>query len=455
MSRNFNQYIKKNNALIWKKTNTQITREFFITCSTYEPFLKLKRLYNKLFNSKNDTYIKFCNIYVTVNNILPLPDICGSFINKLNDLNNFTIILQNNKNFPCIKEHILQIPYIKYQLNDLNNNINKLTFYKLNFSKSTFDIIINYLWGIEIYDKINIYNFFELLNVTEYLLIPDFFDIILLFLLHNYTFITFIKDIHNITNNINNIITLTILLIDNIYKPYIKEIIKLHYPIIYKTIMDNRYLCNFNIFIFQNWNILFTEKEQLEAIIMTKMYINFNKSTISSKKIVKFLLAYDLTSNIYNKILNRYNWKSIVIYQSDCLKPITIHKLPYVDITIITSYYPQFNIIIYKKLDCIINYINTYKFEIILNDQSCSISIYDEIILCYDTLLTLNILDYVHIKKIEKCFNNYCNEINKAKYCNHKAVSYKITLKNSIKSIYNLNEIWIKKSYAHDVNLKI
>jgi hypothetical protein len=29
---------------------------------------------NIQFNSKNDTYIKFCNIYVTVNNNLPLSD---------------------------------------------------------------------------------------------------------------------------------------------------------------------------------------------------------------------------------------------------------------------------------------------------------------------------------------------------------------------------------------------
>lgn len=386
------------------------TENFFSNEYNYSSFKLLKSIYKTLTNNKNDDNYKFfCVICMTINKpydmLRDIKSDCRKIIKSLqHTVHNFKIELYNGTVIQCIKEIIIQIPYIALQLTDITDNIDYFKFYNLNFTSNSFNIIIDFIYDkTSIISKLNMNNAFELLIISEQLLLPS---TIIQKILHylDYSDMNVSSHLSCIDNIDINTLTEISMILETLKNIYVHKNISLFRRIcsvynnifntVYNTIIDNSHIFKDTIFCFNNHTQFFSNKLHMKAIMISNQYHKFNDTRIKPNKILKFLMnkesdtithRYDwsiicenkeqklnlinmLTNNKIkkiNKIYNKFSWLDPEVYYfKNDNYIIDIHSSYIDNITVIKNYYPSLYYIVYKKIYTTWSYIDNHVIKV-------------------------------------------------------------------------------------------
>jgi hypothetical protein len=200
------------------------------------------------------------------------------------------------------------------------------------------------------------------------------------------------------------------------------------------------------MFTFKRWAELFSADTQNAIITYKKIYEKWNESTISPKGILEYLLNYDLETDFYNKIYNLCS----VLYDAHFYHG-EYKCNPCEDkVVIITSYYPNFEYTIFKKIEYETD-LNVVKDALKIKINYGKVEVGD--IMYFDDEISFEYTNNTKtINKIYKCCENIGSVVGKASHCMFDKIHYVLHFdNNSVEE--KLKSIWKVKKYSHKVNL--
>ncbi len=406
-----------------------------------------------------------------VENLILLQKILGKIAEKYNDMKkdvniilnkiikivgkNETLIvhLQNDVQMLCPKEIFKKVPYFNMMFDDCPSENGEI---QLPIDVEIAKPFIKMLYSGDL-DIVTSKNCIELFKLIDSFLMIDYFDIIFKFLENT----EHIKTIIDFELNKNGCENLNILysLLKNIEDETITDIVTKG-----RKTMAGQILSNMKIIIntlgdigeillkFVNWQQIFTDKQKIGAIKVSKNYELLNISNISPEIIIGFLIELDFTSNIYFDIGN----KIITYDQNVHFKPNNYHFVPtkYVNvITVFNNYFPIFECLIFSVIP--LNIINIIKNKITFtfNNTDIKILVDSELILgsviCEDK--TIDRYKVTEINKI--CNENKCST-DYAMFCDPKLgkISYELILDVDVSKDRNIfSSVWLVTTFNHKV----
>ncbi len=388
---------KKIHNLLLSLNYTKLDDENISKENTNETTQKIKNIINnnikkKSFNTTQKCILILSDIY---NNNL------GDFTLKFSDDDKYNII--------CQKSLIKSIPYFSMVFEDvsaentinLNNNNGTLPNYEIT------TCIIKLLYKPDEYeDIITITNFILIFEQMNIWLMKDQFDIMLKFAKVN---IKEIISLHFKNKQINNIVILSNILNSIADEKFIKnnefsfgdcKKLKLNA----KNILDKMFTFNKwneHIFMFENWNKLFSDKDKLGAIHLSKKYELLNIANVEPNTIITFLANLDYKNDCYQDILNisRYNTFNRSLDDTKLLKNSE-------ECSVITNYYPEFSYLSFEliHIKCIRDNDNTCAFTFTFNNNNVTLTKGSQLLIIggkYPKLKTSNTYSE-HIYTIQK-----------------------------------------------------
>lgn len=180
-----------------------------------------------------------------------------------------------------------------------------------------------------------------------------------------------------------------------------------------------------NIFIFNNWNIIFSDENKLMAIDITKKYDLLNVSCVTPLQVIKLLANSNFSNEEYYDVFNIPKLMFINNYnQKEKIKTRIMDKQ-----CVITNYYPIFSYVVYTQLNGVVIE-NVYNDVIHIKNVKFDISVGDNILLQYDSNNN-NHNNIFKITKIVKCLEITKKEIeiNKIPYVCDIDKLHKVTYK--------------------------
>lgn len=238
-----------------------------------------------------------------------------------------TINLQNNKSLPNY---------------DITNRIIKLLYYPNDYN-----------------DVVTVINFIQIFEQMNMWLMKDHFHIMVKYAQENIKKIVTLQfEVQNFDNililyNILNSIATEKFIKNNEFSFGENEKLKRNAKIIIDKIVKLN-LWNEHIFMFDDWQNLFSDEQKLNAIYILKNYELLNVSKLKPKSVIRFLANLDYKNDAYCDFhnCNDYDYEAVNIFNPNILTFCPNHDEEDNPVySIITSYYPIFNYSIFTLLD--------------------------------------------------------------------------------------------------------
>ena len=358
----------------------------------------------------NQVLERSINLYSNITFLNPLQR-HEMIMNDIKSYTNITILLNNGQ----IKTHTVLLSLIPYFKNllidcDYDNQI------YINTSVQAMSIIINALYFS--YIKLDNKNIIEVMRLMDFFTYDRYSSQIIYFLRHG--MMVNLMDNAYKNGDVDKLLLFEMLLYHMEENPTVKTMIK-HFKICEKYLLS-----------FTHWPELFTEEQQLNAILLSKKYDMFNKSTIHPKIILKNLIETFPHTDCYYDIYN---------LDKRCFD-INSGNYNYV---IIKSYYPQVHYLMIKDFG--------FQYQIVVGTPYITITIHQsfndikigsKIILSLDNL---SMKDIYEIKGIHKKINDKLIEATRLRYLD--GISYRLTLDKNI--IHQNISAWYIKEVIEDV----
>jgi len=385
--------------------------------------------------------------------------IIDNLIRIVGEFDVLSIYSSNDTLIRCPKNIIKKIPYFKMMLEDCSENENKI---QLDIDHKIANSLINLLYFPNDLKLIDENNFIELFKLIDQYLMEDYFDLIFKYLgdTENLKMIVehelnkngcenlnilykILKSVENENNNNNNFSQ------PETHKKCATLILS-NIKIIINEIGD----IGIHLLNFINWQQIFTDKQKIKAIEVSKNYELLNISEILPKNIIKFLIEKDFTNNNYFDIGNKIcNNETNIYFRVNEYKFVPIASVN--ELTVITKYFPHMEYLTYDNIPLSILDINKNVITFTFNKTDIKILIGTNLIL--GSVLSSNDLEdkYCVIKINKLCDNNKC-DINNAEYCHpyYGKIFYELVLNMDVsenRTKYSL--VWLVTKNYHKVSL--
>ncbi len=444
------------NILLLSLNYTKLDDENVSKENTDETTQKIKNIVNNHIKKKSFDTTQKC--------ILILSEI------YTNNLGDFTLKFSDDDKYDikCQKSIIKSIPYFSMIFEDVSNE-NTINLQTDNSVLPNYDItkcIIKLLYTPDDYeDIITINNFILIFEQMNIWLMKDQFNIMLKFAKTN---IKEIINLHFKNKNINNIVILSNILNSIANEKFMennefsfgnsKKLKSNAQDILDIMFKNNKNKWNDYIFMFENWNTLFSDKDKLNAIHLSKKYELLNIANVEPNIIIKFLSNLDYKNDCYQDMLNisLYNTFSRSLDNTENLLDDDE------ECSVITNYYPEFSYLSFEILyiKCKRDNDNTCAFTFTFNNNHHTLNIGSQLLVITGNYSKLKLSDkytdnIFTIQKIIKSVNRKDDfgpnkgidafDVESAKYApkTMHSVSYKIILDKPLPQI----EPKIKKIY--------
>ncbi len=402
-----------------------------------QPYDKIKRFYdslgdNEIHNTIKIIIDKYCRLtYLDAVQIYKMV-----LMDIFNDgLTDFTINFPDNTSFHCLKIVLQEIPLFSMIFEDFDEFNNSIDLsIDLTINTETAMTIINLLYDPTTVNLITPNNFCDIFVLMQkWLMEYEYVNIMLEYANNNIKYIIS----HNLKQKqFNNI------LIFEEHLNNIKNNDKLKDNV--NDILKEMFICEFgcDIFIFNDWQTKFSDKQKLNAIKLTKNYELLNDSKINPVIIIKFLRDFDFASDIYNKI---FDIGTIKLFADNHTLNVKSNKQD--DFVVIKKFYPIFAISIFKKINATIIQ-HDFNWIMIQFNGPKSAKI------CIDKIL-INLIDgpaednVYFITNITKYNDNKSANVQIAKYIHDDtSIVYKLTLNKPLKTF---GMLYTCSSFEHKV----
>jgi hypothetical protein len=372
-----------------------------------------------------------------------------------NNIYDFKLVFLDGKYIQCLKLFLIyKIPYFSLINDDKMLDCDELL---INTNSTITKTLITLLY-FEHVEIISVDNFLELSKLMDMWLIDDCYYLMADFAYESNNMYDVIKDLIE-KKNYDDIILM--------YDIFKKQEDSNKYGILNKMNkskkVSTKILSLFvnidgNIFIFNNWNKIFTPQHQLYAIGLNEKYEYLNMANLNVKDAILFLIKIDFKSKFYYDIVSNFVTSPFTpyhiqfgvydnIYGTFTSKNNIIH--------IVTSYYPVFSYHEFKKFTTNISKKenNSFKFTNTNMDNPADICIGSKITFGHTIVTSQSLKNHYTITKIIAKYNSHTFEVDTIHHINPaiKYMTYEIVLDKDI--IDFDNTFWLLSFKTHDVIL--
>lgn len=366
-------------------------------------------------------------------------DLYDMIMYEIKKLTDMKIKLNNGDIIYAYQPIIKTIPYFKLLLQDAQDDSwSRYREIYVDFEPFAIKEIINSLYTTI---NLNFSNIIPIMILMDKLLYYQPIREIISFLENHMD--TMIK-MHMQDENIENLIMMETILYNMIYA-------KSKHQYNDKTIYDlikKFNVCEKYFFSFTHWFDIFNPQQQYDAIIASKNYNLFNKSTIEPRTVMYFFILKFPESHCFYNIMNRFSkFSPPCIYYNHINEYIGHHY-----ITLIKSYYPIFS---YILLDPLIENvtINETTFKTNINQSYKNINIGSQLIISNDlssyqkeyTIIEIN--KWVDDKKYKTNHLMYTDLLN----IEYEIVLDKVITDDKLRCSTEENKIWLKREFNINV----
>lgn len=443
--------------LITKRHNDNSMDDIFLFLDSLRIKNPIERNIYDLFVIHNDNeLIKYRIVqlirYHLNNSILNLASSSEQILTTIfNNIHDFKLLFLDGKYMQCLKSFLIcKIPYFKMINDDKMLNCEELL---INTNSTVTKTLITLLY-FEHIETINVDNFLDLVKLIDMWLIDDCYHLMAEFAFESNNMYDVIKSLSE-KKNYDDIV-----LMYHIFKKLEEDnkwgVLKMDksksVSIKILTLFVN---IDGNIFIFNNWNKIFTPQHQLYAIGLTKQYEYLNTANINVKDTILLLMKHDFKSKFYYDIVNHFTSKPSYIefgvsntkYGTFVSHNDTVYN--------VSSYYPVFSYHEFKKFNNGVAKIdnNTLKISNVNIYNFIEISVGTKIVFGHTFIASKCLENYYTVTKIIANYNNHIFDVDTIHHINpqSKYMTYEITLDKDINDFDNT--IWTLSFKTHDVVL--
>lgn len=370
-----------------------------------------------------------------------------------NNIYDFKLMFLDGKYIQCLKSFLIyKIPYFSLINDDKMLDCNELL---INTNSTITKILITLLY-FEHVEIISVDNFLELSKLMDMWLIDDCYHLMADFAFESNNMYDVIKNLIG-KKNYDDIV-----LMFNIFRRQENNVKHGMFSKMGESKkVSTKILSLFvnidgNIFIFNDWNKIFTPQHQLYAIGLNKEYEYLNVANLNVKDVILFLIKHDFKSKIYYDIVANFNASPFIPYHIQ----FGLHDNIYGTfasrnniVHIVTSYYPVFSYHEFKKFTKNISkmYNNSFKFADINMNNLSDLYIGAKIAFGHTIITSQCLKNHYTITKIIAKYENHVFEVDEIHHINPaiKYMTYEIILDKDITDFDNT--FWLLSFKTHDV----